>query len=105
MLSLCPLDTSRRTAFVRSAVSVLKCSLCCEQTSVMATDKIGLELLKKVGALDCHNNWMDNTRCVKDSKRQASKKNACATKCIPSCCRLQSLTRLARPTEIGVSAC
>jgi len=29
----------------------------------MATDRIGLGLMKNVGALDCHNNWLDNIRC------------------------------------------
>ena len=33
------------------------------QTSgAAATDRIGLSLLKGVGSLDCHNNWLDNIR-------------------------------------------
>ena len=27
-----------------------------------AADRVGLSLLKSVGALDCHNNWLDNMR-------------------------------------------
>ena len=60
-------------SFVCLEVLFLKCPGICEQTNIMATDKIGLELLKKVGALDCHNNWMDNKRCVESPKRQVLK--------------------------------
>ncbi len=30
----------------------------------MATDVVGLKIVRKAGALDCHTNWLDNIRCL-----------------------------------------
>lgn len=35
-----------------------------QTASAAATDRVGISLLKGIGALDCHNNWLDNIRSV-----------------------------------------